>query len=96
MATQSFARSAVAAFFEEGARPLREGWVQVAKLVIRKLDRVDYAAKLADLASPPGDRLEALKGGRVGFYSIRINDHYRVVFRWTESGPADVDIVDYH
>ncbi|MFN7963952.1 MAG: type II toxin-antitoxin system RelE/ParE family toxin [Thermoanaerobaculia bacterium] len=93
---QSSARPAVAAFFEEGARPMREGWVQVAKLAIRKLDMVDYAAKLTDLASPPGNRLEALKGDRVGFYSIRINEQYRVVFRWTESGPAEVDIVGYH
>jgi len=57
---------------------------------------LDYAALLADLASPPGNRLEALKGKLAGFHSIRINDQWRVVFRWTASGPADVDVRDYH
>ena len=61
-----------------------------------KLDMLDYAHKLTDLASPPGNRLEALKGNLAGFHSIRINDQWRVVFRWTDSGPADVDILDYH
>ncbi len=51
---------------------------------------------LRDLRSPPGNRLEALKGGLAGLYSIRINDQWRVVFRWTNTGPADVDICDDH
>jgi len=57
---------------------------------------LDYAARLTDLASPPGNRLEALEGSRAGSHSIRINDQWRVVFRWTDSGPADVDIRDHH
>jgi proteic killer suppression protein len=57
---------------------------------------LDYAADLRDLRSPPGNRLEALKGTWSGFYSIRINDQWRIVFRWTEHGPEDVDVVDYH
>ena len=57
---------------------------------------LDYAEILTDLASPPGNRLEALKGDLRGLYSIRINDQWRIVFRWTASGPADVDIRDYH
>lgn len=57
---------------------------------------VDYAETLTDLASPPGNRLEALKGDLAGFHSIRINAQWRVVFRWTASGPAEVDIRDYH
>ena len=57
---------------------------------------LDYAAALTDLASPPGNRLEALKGSLRGFHSIRINDQWRVVFRWTDSGPGQVDIGDYH
>lgn len=57
---------------------------------------LDYAEALTDLASPPGNRLEALKGDLEGFYSIRINERWRVVFRWTDSGPTDVDIRDYH
>jgi proteic killer suppression protein len=51
---------------------------------------------LENLRSPPGNRLEALKGNRRGQWSIRINDQWRVCFRWTEKGPADVEIVDYH
>lgn len=57
---------------------------------------LDYAARLTDLASPPGNQREALKGSLAGSHSIRINDQWRVVFRWTDSGPADVDIRDYH
>jgi proteic killer suppression protein len=54
------------------------------------------AVTLADLAALRGNRLEALKGDRLGQYSIRINDQWRICFRWTDGGPADVEIVDYH
>ncbi len=57
---------------------------------------VHYAAKLADLKVPPGNRLEALSGRLQGKHSIRINDQWRVVFRWTIAGPAEVEITDYH
>ena len=57
---------------------------------------LDAAKTLDFLRSPPGNRLEALKGDRVGQYSIRVNDQFRVCFVWTDSGPADVEIVDYH
>jgi proteic killer suppression protein len=62
----------------------------------RKLQYLNAAGKLQDLAIPPGNRLEALKGDLKGLYSIRINDQWRVVFRWESSGPSDVKIVDYH
>jgi len=62
----------------------------------RKLVMVDVAASLEDLRVPPGNRLEALKGSRKGQHSIRVNQQWRVCFRWTESGPANVRIVDYH
>ena len=62
----------------------------------RKLVMVNAAAKLEDLRVPPGNRLEPLKGDRKGQHSIRVNQQWRVCFRWTESGPADVEIVDYH
>ena len=58
--------------------------------------QLDAAKTLDFLRSPPGNRLEALKGDRVGQYSIRVNDQFRVCFVWTDSGPADVEIVDYH
>ena len=62
----------------------------------RKLRQLEIAGRLDDLRVPPGNRLEALKGDRVGQHSIRINDQFRVCFRWTLAGPADVEIVDYH
>ena len=96
VAIQSFASPAVERFFRDGRRVKGAGWVKVAGVAARKLDMVDYAAVLTDLASPPGNRLEALKGHLTGFHSIRINDQWRVVFRWTNSGPAEVDIRDYH
>ena len=55
-----------------------------------------YAHILDDLRSPPGNRLEKLRGELRGFHSIRVNDQWRVVFRWTDAGPEDVDVIDYH
>ena len=68
----------------------------LAKVARRKLIMVDSAIFLEALNSPPGNRLEALKGDLAGKHSIRINDQWRVVFRWTDAGPEDVEIVDYH
>jgi proteic killer suppression protein len=68
--------------------------IQVAAL--RKLRMLNQAQVLADLRAPPGNRLEALKGGRAGQYSIRINDQWRICFVWQEGGPRNVGIVDYH
>ena len=62
----------------------------------RKLDQLDSAERLDDLRVPPGNRLEALVGDRRGAFSIRINEQYRVCFRWTEDGPREIEIVDYH
>ena len=66
---------------------------QVAR---RKLRQLDSAAGLRDLASPPGNRLEGLEGERQGQYSIRINDQWRICFRWSGSDASEVEIVDYH
>jgi proteic killer suppression protein len=62
----------------------------------RRLRAVANAADLRDLRSPPGNHLEALKGDRAGRHSIRINEQWRICFRWTEAGAEDVEIVDYH
>lgn len=62
----------------------------------RKLQMLDDAVELRDLASPPGNRLEALKNDRKGWHSIRINAQWCVCFVWTATGPKDVEIVDYH
>jgi proteic killer suppression protein len=66
------------------------------KIATRKLDQLDSVTALQELQIPPGNRLEALKGNRQGQHSIRMNDQYRLCFRWTDTGPADVEIVDYH
>ena len=62
----------------------------------RKLDQLDSVTSLRELLIPPGNRFEKLGGDRKGEYSIRINDQYRVCFVWTEAGPDQVEIVDYH
>lgn len=62
----------------------------------RKLRQLEIAQRLEDLRVPPGNRLELLRGDRAGQHSIRINDQFRLCFRWSDSGPEDVEIVDYH
>jgi proteic killer suppression protein len=79
--------------FETG-RSKRFG--SIVKVATRKLAQLDAAETLEFLRSPPGNRLEELKGDRSGQHSIRINDEWRVCFRWTNTGPANVEIVDYH
>ena len=71
-------------------------FVSFERAALRKLRQLQVAVNLADLRVPPGNRLEALKGNRKGQYSIRINDQFRVCFRWTKAGATDVEIVDYH
>lgn len=66
------------------------------RVAVRKLDQIDAAVALDDLRVPPGNRLEALKAERIGDHSIRINDQYRICFKWTESGAEAVEVVDYH
>jgi len=70
----------------------RSAW----KIAHRKLDQLDSSIELSDLMIPPGNRLEKLSGDREGQYSIRINDQYRICFVWTQAGPDNVEIVDYH
>ena len=67
-----------------------------ARQAARRLVLLDSAEKLSDLATLPSNRLEALRGDRAGQYSIRINAQWRICFRWTDDGPLDVEIVDYH
>jgi len=66
------------------------------RIALRKLAMLDAAEVLDDLRVPPGNKLEALKGNRRGQYSIRVNDQWRICFRWTKAGPEYVEIVDYH
>lgn len=70
----------------------RELWAVAA----RKLDQLDSVETIGELQIPPGNRLEALHGDREGQHSIRLNERYRVCFLWSERGPTNVEIVDYH
>jgi len=69
---------------------------RILRVALRKLRQVGAAVALEDLRLPPGNRLEALKGDRAGQHSIRINDQWRICFTWTDAGPEEVEIVDYH
>jgi proteic killer suppression protein len=71
-------------------------FVNIESVAMRKLAMLNRAGRLDDLRVPPGNRLEGLKGDRVGQYSIRINDQFRICFIWTATGPEGVEIVDYH
>lgn len=66
------------------------------RVAVRKLDQLDSVESLNELKIPPGNRVEPLTGDRKGQYSIRINEQFRICFRWGESGPFDVEIIDYH
>jgi len=90
---KSFRCAETQALFETG-KSKRFG--AILKVATRKLTQLEAATTLEFLASPPGNRLEALKGDRKGQHSIRINDQWRVCFRWTNAGPEDVEIADYH
>ncbi|MEO1022974.1 MAG: type II toxin-antitoxin system RelE/ParE family toxin [Bacteroidota bacterium] len=70
--------------------------LQIRDSAIYKLDVLNAAVSLDDLRSPPGNRLEALKGDYAGFYSIRINIQWRIIFKWQDSAAVDVSIIDYH
>lgn len=69
---------------------------QIETIARRKIRQLEIVEKLNDLRIPPGNRLEKLKGTYDGYFSIRINDQWRIIFRWTNSGPAQVKIIDYH
>ena len=89
---RSFRDKATQALFE--GRPTAR-FRSIAGVAVRKLDMLDAATRLRDLRSPPGNRLEALKGDRSGQHSIRINDRWRICFVWKD-GAENVEIVDYH
>lgn len=96
MAIQTFSDHETERFFLNGEIGKRVGWRFLAKIAARKLDLLHYAAQLRDLRIPPGNHLEALQGNLRGYYSIRINEQWRIVFQWTSAGPINVRIEDYH
>lgn len=71
-------------------------FINFERVALRKLRQLQVAEKLSDLKVPPGNRLEPLKGKRKGQHSIRINDQFRICFRWTTAGATNIEIVDYH
>ena len=90
---QSFADKETEEFFRSATS---RRFAAISRVALRKLIQMNQARALNDLAVPPGNRLESLRGDLSGFHSIRINDRWRIVFRWMEHGPAQVAIVDYH
>jgi toxin HigB-1 len=68
---------------------------QIARVTLRKMIQMNRAGKLDDLRVPPGNCLEALQGDLLGYHSIRINQQWRIVFKWTDQGPSEVRITDY-
>ena len=90
---KSFRSADTRALFETG-KSKRFG--SITSVATRKLTQLHAATTLEFLKSPPGNYLEALKGDRKGQHSIRINDQWRICFRWTTTGPQDVEIADYH
>ena len=93
MAIQSFKCRDTAMLVRDGAN---RRFANIAGVALRKLDYLNAAGALSDLRVPPGNRLEALKGDRAGQHSIRVNDQWRICFVWTDAGPKDVEICDYH
>lgn len=71
-------------------------FVNIESVALRKLRQLEIAGVLDDLRVPPGNGLEALKGDRAGQHSLRVNDQFRICFKWTQAGAEDVEIVDYH
>ena len=94
---ESFGNQLAEALFHDKSRRATRAFPQELRRVARrKLLYLHDAAELKDLRVPPGNRLEALKGNRKGLHSIRINDQWRIVFRWQNGQAMDVEIVDYH
>ena len=94
MTIQSFANATTEAVFD-GRHPKGVPGA-ILNAARRKLRQIHAAGALSDLKAPPGNRLHPLAADRTGQYAIRINDQYRICFCWTDSGPAEVEIVDYH
>ena len=89
-------RTAEDLFHGVNSKDARKVPIQIWAVAARKLDMLNAARAIQDLLKPPGNRLEALKENLAGFHSIRVNDQYRVVFKWANVNAEDVKILDYH
>lgn len=94
MSIQSFADSSTEKVWQR--LHVRKFGPEVQRAAQKKLRLLNAASNINDLRVPPGNRLEQLKGNRAGQHSIRVNDQYRICFRWTDAGPAAVELTDYH
>jgi proteic killer suppression protein len=90
---QSFKDADTKKLYETGSN---QRWASIQTVALRKLDQIEAAMNLENLRVPPGNRLEPLKGRRIGQHSIRINDQYRICFLWKIDGAYEVEIADYH
>ena len=90
---KSFAEENAKALFETGKS---RRCSSIARVAVRKLVQIDTVITLDELSVPPGNRLEAVQGDRARQHSIRINDQWRVCYRWESDGVYDVEVVDYH
>ncbi len=96
MPIQSFSDKDTEDFFVSGYARKGIGWTSVSGIAKRKLNILHYASEIKDLKAMPGNRLELLKENLKEYYSIRINDRWRVIFKWSDSGAGDVSISGYH
>ena len=95
MVIRSFRDRETEDFFNTGRISRKKGWSGILKVLRRKLDMLNYASELRDLSRPPANQLETLKRDLSGYYSIRVNDQWRIIFRWDKE-PYDVQVIDYH
>jgi toxin HigB-1 len=97
MTIRTFGDTATADLYHGRNTPRSRRFPQnIVSAALRKLDVINAAYQLADLRSPPGNRLEALRGDMEGYHSIRVNNQWRITFRWRDDGAHDVLLVDYH
>ncbi len=96
MAIQSFSDKVTEDFFIYGIVKKGIGWIHISRIAKRKLDILHYANDIKDLKVMPGNRLKCLKADLKGYYSIRINGKRIIIFKWSDSGPNNVGITDYH
>jgi proteic killer suppression protein len=93
----SFGDDATAALYHgKDTRRIRRFPPDIISVALRKLDMLNAAYRLNDLREPPGNRLELLKGDLAGYYSVRVNDQWRIIFRWVDNNVHDVSLTDYH
>lgn len=93
---QSFSCKNTESFYTSGIVPRKVSWQSIRKIAARKLDMLDAAINIEDLRIPPNNKLKLLSGNLKGYHSIRINDQWRIIFKWKDGHANEVQICDYH